>query len=569
MRFIVTLFQPFRMRATVSEMKSRPMNPIQKQALRVRRRLITNRFFQNLPATLLVTLMIALLGVMTPKLIHLPVSDSVWFGSWMVGGLLVGLLSNGIMTFLGRPTVYDAAAELDRRFGLRERLSSSLMLTAEDRDTELGRALVADAQRRAESIDIRDKFDWGLHRRLWIPLLPLMLAGLFFVVPNREAPATAINQDAQSSLNQVKNSTKPLLEQVQRKRKLAEEQGLAAAVDMFKRLEGELSELQKETKLDTKQTLAKLNDIKQQLDERRKELGGSDALKKNLKNLEKLEAGPADKLAQSLKEGDFNKAEEALEKLMRQLEEGKLDAEGQKALEKQLEQMEKALAGAAAAHEQAKQALREQIRQAEAAGDMQKAAQLQRKLEQAEAQDATMAQMQQLSESLQECQNAMKSGNTQAAREALEKMASQLQQMNASDAQLQDLEQLMDSLSQSKSQMMCKQCSGDGCTSCMGSMPGQIPGSGLGEGQAQGERPEAEDNVDFFDSQVRDQMKLGETLPAGKVGGENRKGTSQVEVQEAVLSSLSEEPEPLDDTPLPKAQRDHARDYFNSIREGK
>jgi hypothetical protein len=35
-----------------------------------------------------------------------------------------------------------------------------------------------------------------------------------------------------------------------------------------------------------------------------------------------------------------------------------------------------------------------------------------------------------------------------------------------------------------------------------------------------------------------------------------------------VLASLSEEPEPLDDTPLPKLQRDHTRDYFNSLREG-
>lgn len=90
----------------------------------------------------------------------------------------------------------------------------------------------------------------------------------------------------------------------------------------------------------------------------------------------------------------------------------------------------------------------------------------------------------------------------------------------------------------------------------------------MSEGRGEGERPEEETETDFFDSRVRDQMKLGETVYGGKVGGDNRKGTSKFEVQDAVLTSLSEEPEPLDDTPLPKLQKEHTREYFNTIREG-
>ncbi len=109
-----------------------------------------------------------------------------------------------------------------------------------------------------------------------------------------------------------------------------------------------------------------------------------------------------------------------------------------------------------------------------------------------------------------------------------------------------------------------------GCQSCMmGSMPGQIPGQGLGEGRGAGERPEEENDVDFFDSQVRDQMRRGEIVYGGSVGGENKKGDTMLDIQAAVLTSLSEEPEPLDETPLPRTQREHAREYFNSIREGK
>ncbi len=544
------------------------MDSIRKQANIARRRLITQRFLSYLPWTLSLALAVALVGLLLPKLTFLNVESAVWTTCWLAGSALVAIITNICWTFIGRPTLVAAAAEIDRRFGLRERISSTLLLAPEDRETELGQALAADANRRAEQLDIRDQFTWGFNRRLLVPVLPLLLAGALWFVPNHAAPEPVASTDS-LSLTQIKNSTKPLIEQLKKKRLEAEQQGLTAAVDMFKKLEGELSKLEKDTKLDTKQTLAKLNDIKEQLDERRKELGSAESLKKNLQNLEKFEAGPAEKLADALKQGDFEKAAESLEKLMEKINKGEMSDADMQQLQKQLEQLEKSMSEAAQAHEQTKQALKEQIRQAEAAGDSQKAAQLQRKLEQMQAQDANMAMMQQMADALSQAQQSMQQGDMQAAQEALSQMASQLEQMNASDAELQDLDQLMDSLSQSKSQMACKQCNGAGCQSCMGSMPGQIPGMGMGEGQGAGERPEEETTADFFDSRVRDQMKQGETVYGGKVGGDNRKGTTQLEVQNAVLTALSEEPEPLDDTPLPKQQRDHTRDYFNSLRDGK
>ena len=92
-------------------------------------------------------------------------------------------------------------------------------------------------------------------------------------------------------------------------------------------------------------------------------------------------------------------------------------------------------------------------------------------------------------------------------------------------------------------------------------------GQGMGEGQGQGERPEAESDAQFWDTRVRQKMQMGETVYGGKVGGDNRKGTTMVEVQEMVLTSITEDPEALDDTPLPKNQRDHTRGYFDSIRK--
>lgn len=546
------------------------MDQIRKQSKIARRRLTSERFLGFLPWTLSAAMIVALIGIAMPKLMVLAVDSQIWFVSWVGGSVAVALITNFCLTFVGRASLAEAAVEIDQRFSLRERLSSALVLTEQDRETELGQALADDANRRAEKLDVRDKFRWGFSRSLLLPILPLLLVGAMLYLPDQEAPEVVVAKD-NTTLTQIKNSTKPLLEKIKKKREQAQRDGLTAAVDHFKKLEGDLAELQKDAKLDTKQSLAKLNDIKDQLKQRRKELGGSEALKKNLRNLEKFEAGPAEKLADALKQGDFEKAEQSLEDLLKKMKSGGMSKADMQKLEKQLEKLQQAMSDAAESHEQAKQALEDQVAQAEAAGDMQKAAQLQRKLEQMQGQDANMAQMQKMAQMLSKAQQSMKQGDMQEAQQALQEMASQMQQMNQSDAELQDLDELMDSLSQSKSQMMCDKCGGMGCSSCsgMGMMPGQIPGQGMGEGRGSGDRPEEETDTDFFDSRVRDRMKRGETVYGGKVGGENRKGTTQVDVQEAVLTSIAEDPEPSEDTPLPKTQQDHTRAYFNSIREGR
>ena len=375
------------------------MDQIRKQSRIARRRLVTERFFAYLPWTLSIGLLLAVISVGLPKVMNLPVDTVIWFASWAGGCAALALIINLVFTLAGRPTLADAAVEIDRRFGLRERLSSVLVMSKEDSESELGQALAADAQKRAEKLDVRDKFQWGLRRSLMLPLIPALIGAALWYVPNRAAPEEVASKDSKTTIKQIKNSTKPLLDQIKKKREQAEKDGLSdLEVDFFKKLEGELAKIQKDNKLDTKQSLAKLNDIKEQLEERRNEMGSAENLKRNLQNLEKFEAGPAEKLADALKKGDFDKAEESLEQMVKKMEAGEMSPADMQQLQKQLEKIEQAMAEAAQSHEQNKQALQEQIKKAEAAGDMQKAAQLQRKLEQAQAQDSQMAQMQQMAD---------------------------------------------------------------------------------------------------------------------------------------------------------------------------
>ncbi len=533
------------------------MDAIRKQARVARRRLLVESFLSYLPWTLGPAMGLAMVGVVIPKLMYVGTDSTVWFASWMIGAAVIGVLTNTILSLLGRPSLADAAVEVDRRFGLRERLSSAMLLAPEDRETELGQALAADAEKQATRIDAREKFNWGFHRGLFVPIMPAVFAALLSCLPDQ--PSAQEPASPATNLTQIRNSTKPLVEQLRKKREDAEKQGLQEAVDMFRKLEGELAKMQSDPKLDTKQSLAKLNDIKEQLEKRREELGSSESLKKNLQNLEKFEQGPAEKMADALKQGDFDKAQEELEKLMEKMMNEGLNPQDLEKLQKQMEQLENAMNEAVQAHEAAKQALREQMKQAEASGDLQKAAQLERKLAEMQTQDAQMAQMQQMANMMQQAKESLQKGDKQACAECMSKLADQLSEMKNQNSELQDLDQLMDQLSQCKSGM-CEN---------MGKMPGQIPGNGLGEGRGEGERPIEENQTSFYDSRLRDQMRQGETIYGGKVGGENRKGTSKAQVQEAILTALSEEPEPLENQPLPRNQRDHTREYFNSLREGK
>jgi hypothetical protein len=88
----------------------------------------------------------------------------------------------------------------------------------------------------------------------------------------------------------------------------------------------------------------------------------------------------------------------------------------------------------------------------------------------------------------------------------------------------------------------------------------------MGDGSGVGDRPEDETDTNFFDSQVRADVKEGETIFAGKINGANKKGITKEAMKEAVLTSQADDAESLENVVLPKAQRDQTREYFDAMR---
>ena len=549
------------------------MEIIRRQVAAARRRLMLQRFGRISTWLLFAMLFVAAIGAAVPKVWAISIPFEVWTAWWAGGAVVLALLIAGLVTYLTRPSISETAIEMDRRFGLRERLSSSLALDEEASQTEMGRALLEDAQRRAEKLSISERFQLEPHRRGLLPLIPVVFLVVLIFIPNatRENLADAsVDRAKQAEMQQVKTAAEQLKKRLEQQRRQATTEGLEEAEELFKKLERQADEIAKSEKMDKKEALIALNDIKKQLEDRKSDLGSPDEMRKAFAKMDDMENGPAEKLAKSLEKGDFGDAKEQVKELADKLRDGKLTDEEKKQLQEQVKQMQEKLNEAVQQHEQAKQQLQEKIEQAKKEGRTEEAAKLQQKMNEMQQMDNQMQQLQEMSEKMQACENAMKQGNSQEAAQALQEMAEQLGEMDMDMQQLEELQDAMSDLEQMKDQMACKGCNGEGCKQCQGQgmKQGDIPGNGMGKGQGKGDRPEEENDTNSYDSQVRGTPKNGRAVIAGKAGGENKKGITRESVQQAILDAVTEEGDPVEDQVLPRKEREHAQQYFDRLREG-
>jgi hypothetical protein len=544
------------------------MDFIDRQIAKARNLLWMQSSLNTLAWCLIVAFSVCFVGMLVPKIWFLPYTFRSWSSIWMLASGGAAALVTGVAAFFLRPSQIYSAIELDRRFGLRERMSSALQLDSKERETPIGEALVQDAVAKAERIDVRDHFPIkSAPQTPWV-LLPVLSCIVLFWVPDAELPAIAkIPGSSTERLTNIKNQTKPILAQIKKQREALEDKGLQEAADEFKKLEKKLEDLQKSNTLDSKKLLSDFNEIKKELEQRKESLGGTDSLKKALDNLKNIDKGPADKLADALKDGDMDKASKELDKLLEQMKTGNLNDAQKEQLTKQLDQMQKAIEKSLDQQKQAIEDAKKELANAQKAGDAEAVAKLQKKLDglQANASKAKAAQM--VKAQMQKAQKAMEQGKDAEAQQALEEMQAELAAMAEDQEALEEMEDLMESLQDAKKASNCSECDGQGCAACKSDKQGKAKKNAKGDGKGAGEREEAEDNVKYFDSQVREQMRKGETVFGGKVGGPNRKGVTKEDVREAVLNSTPDDPDAIENMSLPKAQRDQQRDYFNSLRD--
>lgn len=547
------------------------MDRLKQQVARARRRLIAEQFAKIASWVLFTVLLVSAIGLLTTRLFG---HDSpTWLWSWLGGGVGLGLAISFIWTYAVRRRPLDAAIEIDRRFGLKERVSSTLSLGADELATEAGQSLMADAMRRVERIEIAEQFRLGTHWRMAMPLVAAMVFAAVVFVPNPYANQQQANAstDPEAIKVQVQASAQQLRKKLaERQRELAEK-GLADATEMLRKLEQETAKLQGE-EADRKEAMIKINDMASELAERRKQLGGAENVRKQLDQLKDLPSGPADKMAEAMKEGDFKAAMQELEDLKSKLDDGEMSEQDQKALAEQLEKMRQKLEEMKQAHEQAKQDLQEQIEQRKQAGDLDGASKLQQQLDALSEGDSQMQKLGEMADKLGQAAEALQDAESGLASQSLQDTLDQLESMQAELDELEALDDLLDDLADAKSSMNCPNCKGAGCPHCQGQGQGQGDmqgnGNGLGEGQGYGERPEEATDTGAYSSRVRANLQKGGAVKVGEADGPNRAGRSRESVKEEIELSVGNGAEAVNDQQrLPRDTRDHVGEYFERLNQ--
>jgi polyhydroxyalkanoate synthesis regulator protein len=537
--------------------------------------LVLQQFWRVFGWSLFATLLLATIGLAIPRIWVLSVDQQMWDWSWIGGGIGVGLLMAAIWTYVVRRTRLDAAIEIDRRYGLKERVSSTLALSRDELSSDVGQALVTDAIRRVERIDVREQFRVSPTWRLILPLAPAIAIVVLTMLPNAAMKQAQASADSAPEIKkQIKTATQNLQERLRETQKKAEEQGLQDA-DVLKEVNKELDKLVSKESADRKEALIKINDLAKEIEKRKQDLGGADKMRKELDKLKDIAKGPADKMTDALKDGDFGKAQEEMKKLNEELKTGKLSKEDQEKLAKQLEEMKEKLQQAMQDQKEARERLQQQIEQKLAEGNIGEAAKLQQQLDQMNENAKEQQEMlQQLADKFGEAAKALKEGgDPKQAAEQLDKLAGDLEKLQQQLDQIENLQEVLDQLADAKDAMKCANCQGEGCAQCQANGEGDKLGKnkngrGKGKGQGEGLRDEQETDKSFYDTRVAADPKKGQSVRIGDASGPNKAGKSEEAIKEEIRASLAKEPDALEDVTLPRDQRENAKQYFERLRKG-
>jgi septal ring factor EnvC (AmiA/AmiB activator) len=545
------------------------MEEIKRQVTTARRRLILQQFLAIVPWTLFATLLLAFCGIGVTKIWPVNLDQTTWAWSWIGGSIATGLVVAGVWTYFVRCDTLNAAVEIDRRFGLKERVSSALSLAPEELETRSGQALVHDASRRIEVITVKEHFGVNGGWRTLAPIVPALAVVFVMFLADAQAPKKA-NAAPKADSKRLKAAAKELTRQIAKRRKSAAQKGLKEAEELFKKIEQSANDLATKDNVSRKKAMIQINDIAKQIEKRRNDLGDSTEMKRQFDKLKNLARGPADKIANALKSGDFQKALDQLKQLQEKLEKGDLSENEKKQLAKQLGQMQKKVQDIVDAQKQAKRRLEQEIQKKMDAGDLEAANKLQRKLDQLERRDRQMERMEQMAKQLGESQKSLESGDPQAAAQQLSELASELSEMQAEMDELETLNEMMDQIAGAKEMMQ----DGDGESdmySEFGAMSDQysdMPGNGMGQGRGEGFRDEEENETGEYNAREKGKLRPGEAVRVGDAFGKNRAGKTQQEIMEQIISSMNEDPDPQTDQQLPKSQRKHVNEYFQLKRDG-
>lgn len=577
------------------------MSTVQRQVWHARRRLTTNAFLERLCQCFLAAAGGWALGILIVRTFGLPLS--VWHGAWAAAG--AGLLAAAVLTWIRRPTPLRAAVALDAAAGLKERLSTALVV-ADSRDP-YAQAAVQDADRLAGRLHV------PAHIRLETPrLLPWSAATMVAAV----LLAAFMPRLDLFAKEQSESAVDPKAVEAERVRLESEWQKQMEKVRALAEQKPELKESLPDPEPLVapnapppspedvrREAVKRIDDVSEKLrrELERSEMSGLSELKKMLARVDPQGAGrQSDKLSEALGKGDFTAAAEALEDLRKQLEEAAKAADNPEAqrklqeMEQQLKQLAEQLAKvsetlsvqkdlenkAGLTPEEAKKLLEELAKK----NPQQLQEELQKQLgtkglsEQQIKQLAQKIQQQQqaqkacknLAQALNMASQGCKAGNSPGsgsqgqlqAQAGLSGAASQLSQLEMAEsmmselrAQLSDLERLRDSV-----------CQGGKPTDGFQRDPSQIGRQGPQYGLGRGERIGKETVAHQLDpTKAKTRYESGAVTGQMLIDGPQLPGQASAEALAAAEAGVREASDAIERNAVPRQYDRVLREYFERL----
>lgn len=533
---------------------------------KIRRRLDLIRFLNLAVWSMTTCLAIGCLVVLADKV--RPFGLQPWWA--LGGGALAGLCVAVIWSVAKRHAHLEAALELDRRCGLAERVSTLMSLDPALLSEPAGLALAHDVELTVTKLRPAEQFPIRLPRFGWAPILPAVaiLAIAYLVSPFDLFGSSMAQAVTVEESKRVGDEAKLLEKKLDERRKEAKE---ANVPEKLKELTEDVSkatrEISENKKISAKDAVLKLSDLAKSVEEKRKEMDSLDMMKRNLAKMPNTPEGPAKKLSQALKNGDFKEAAKQMEQLKKQIEQGKLNEKEQEKLAQQLTQLQKQLKEMADLQKRAEQLAKSLPKE-----------QLKKELEKLKQDQKKMEQLQKLANQLAKCTECMgnkdgdgkgnKPGDAQSKSnelaKAMQDAQNMLEQLSKDEGAAKMLDEMLTDLSQCKNGM----CEGMGDCDGKGEPDwSKIKHSDFakGRGRADGKRGEKKDDTKSRETRVESQINKGPAFIAGQAEGNNFRGESKAQIREAASSAGRVADEAITRQKVPAEYKDHARDYFNRL----
>ena len=188
--------------------------------------------------TLFAGLIVATIAVALPALRVMEIDFQSWIYAWVGGSTLAAMILAALYALITAPSKVVVAEEVDRRFGLRERLSSSVTLDEDERDSDFGAALLSDAEKRADQLAVADRFALKPTKLGWLPIsiVPVLAIVLLLAEPMSESSASSTTKSEAVETKQVQTVAKQLKKRIQQQRRKAEAEGLKEATEMYEKM---------------------------------------------------------------------------------------------------------------------------------------------------------------------------------------------------------------------------------------------------------------------------------------------------------------------------------------------